>query len=183
MSMGRAEIAKVRGSLIGLLAIVNVVMTVVACQRSWVDDGFAPPAPTRPSPTPSTTFTSSKGSQCVDPNGFGSRGCFRCEPKTNDELLNACTPSKFEPFDNKLRIVGFDEDDPRPKLPSPSPPSLPPFDPGDAGSEPALPPAPPCSLASHVNPVFVLGATGFPMDTLAKAMGNLATIFYAEKGS
>jgi hypothetical protein len=30
---------------------------------------------------------------------------------------------------------------------------------------------------------MVLGSTGFPMDTVAKAMGEAATIFYSEKGS
>ncbi len=122
---------------------------------------------------------------CIDPAGFGGRGCFRCTPTTNDELLGACTSSQFEAFDNAARIVGFDASDPRPAL-------------GDGGTTPA-PFPPPATVDGGVaqgecdlnvpNPVMVLGATGFPMETVAKALGPTggapaaATIFYREESS
>jgi hypothetical protein len=118
---------------------------------------------------------------CIDPTGFDGRGCFRCVPKTNEELLSACTSARFEAFDNGARIAGYDPSVPRPALPEGGP-TYPPFDPGvvtqDAGAEP-----PACPLDRKPNPVMVLGATGFPMDTLARAMGTHATIFYQEEGS
>lgn len=126
---------------------------------------------------------------CIDPTGFGGRGCFRCTPTTNDELLNACTNATFEPFDNRARIADFDPNNPRPPLVDGGA-TPPPFDagapasPSDAGPAPT---APPCDL-NLPNPVMVLGATGFPMETIAKAMASAApnasaTMFYLEKGS
>lgn len=128
---------------------------------------------------------------CWDPTGFGGRGCYQCAPTTTEEILNACTASRFEPFDNAGRIANFDPNDPRPELVDGGP-TPPPFDAGapasptDAG---ATPTAPSCSSALTLpNPVMVLGATGFPMNTIAKAMASgssdaAATIFYLEKGS
>ena len=119
---------------------------------------------------------------CVDPSGFDGRGCFACEPTTNDELLNACTKSRFETFDNAARIAGFDPQDPRPAIPALGPtPS--PFNGGSKDPSGTLPPAPACPVASKPNPIMVVGATGFPLETIAKAMGTQATIFYLEKSS
>lgn len=114
---------------------------------------------------------------CWDPVGFGGVECFRCRPTKNHELLNACTTSSFERFDNGTRIsaaweevsdAGFD--------------ALAPLQGEDAGGT-SPPPAAECPITSAPNPVMVLGATGFPMKDLARAMGSAATIFYAEKGS
>src|SRR5688572_6303594 len=52
---------------------------------------------------------------CIDPTGFGGRGCYRCEPTTLEQILTACTSSAFEPFDNTTRIEGFDPANPRPE--------------------------------------------------------------------
>jgi hypothetical protein len=126
---------------------------------------------------------------CIDPNGFGGRGCYRCVPMTNDQLLSACTKSAFEPFDNKVRIAGFDAKNPKPVLPEGGPPytafdagTVVIVDPGDAGTPD------PCPIDStqpggRQNAVFLLGATGFPLDVIQRAMGTEATIFYLEKGS
>lgn len=120
--------------------------------------------------------------ECIEPTGFAGRGCFRCEPQTSDELLIACTDSKFEVFDDSVRVGNFNPDHPRPSIPKldPTPPpyTTDPIDPTET-----LPPAPACPVATKPNPVMVLGATGFPLETIARAMGNQATIFYQEKGS
>ena len=121
--------------------------------------------------------------RCIDPTGFDGRGCFRCTPTTSEELLSACTTSRFEAFDNGRRIAGFDPAIPRPALPEQGP-TPPPFE-GSTTAEPdpGQPAAPACALEGATNPVMVLGATGFPMETIAKAMGDHATIFYLEKSS
>ena len=123
-------------------------------------------------------------SNCIDPAGFGGRGCFRCTPTTSDELLAACTPSLFESFDNQQRITGFDPANPKPALVEQGP-TPPPFETASSPTEPdpGAPPAPACPIDSVPNPVMVLGATGFPMETIAKSMGTQATIFYGEKSS
>jgi hypothetical protein len=120
---------------------------------------------------------------CIDRAGFEGRGCFRCTPTTNEELLSACTKSHFETFDNGKRIAGFDAADRTPALP-PQGPTPPPYEGGSSTPTPdPLPPAPACPIGTKPNPVMVLGATGFPMETIAKAMGAHATVFYLEKGS
>ena len=134
-------------------------------------------------PTDGPTDTDGGGDGgCIDPTGFGGKGCFRCTPTTNEELLNACTSSQFEQFDNAARIMGFDPAKPTPDLVDGGP-TPPPFDAGattpvDSG----VVTVPDCDLTKP-NPVIVLGATGFPLDVIAKAMGDDATIFYLEKGS
>jgi hypothetical protein len=131
-------------------------------------------------PSAGTQADPSVGSACVDPSGFGGRGCYRCAPTTSEQLLAACTSSRFEDFDNSARITGFDPSRPKPPLPA-SAPALPPFDPGTIDLGPTGAPA--CAIDAAQNPVMVLGSTGFPMDALAKAMGSAATIFYLEQGS
>ena len=126
---------------------------------------------------------------CVDPTGFGGRGCYRCEPLTNDQLLSACTKSAFEPFDNELRISAFDPSNPKPPLPDGGPAyqsfdagTPPVVNPGDAGP-PDPCPIDPIDPGGRPNAVFLLGATGFPLDVIQRAIGTQASIFYAEKGS
>lgn len=122
-------------------------------------------------------------SPCIDPSGFGGKGCWKCAATTSDQLLSACTTSKFEIFDNRERIAGFDPSNPRPPAADSGPP-LPPFEGGTSTEpDPNAPPAPACPIATKPNPVMVYGATGFPMETIAKAMGAHATIFFQEKGS
>ena len=120
---------------------------------------------------------------CIDPAGFGGRGCWRCPPTNNVELLSACTRSSFETFDNAARITNFDPGVPRPALEDagPNPPD---FDAGGSGGGGSLTDAA-CPFADPnlPNPVLVMGASGFPLETVAKAMGNEATIYYREESS
>lgn len=124
---------------------------------------------------------------CIDPTGFGGKGCFRCAPQTSDDLLNACTTSNFETFDNAARIQGYDPNVPMPSLVDGGP-FLPMFDAGASGpttESDASDTTPSCATTALLqpNPVMVLGGTGYPLDTIAKAMGNAATILFLEGGS
>jgi hypothetical protein len=120
---------------------------------------------------------------CLDPTGFGGRGCWRCPATTNEQFLNACTGAIFEPFDNATRIKDFDPSNPKPPL-------------VDGGANPPRFDAGPSSVATvndagcpfgdeanYPNPVLILGATGFPMETIARAMANEATVYFADRSS
>lgn len=160
-------------------------LAVAACTTDWVADGSYPSY--SPYTAPSASATTGRNpttppAQCFDATGFGGKGCYACPPKTNEELLTACTSSRYETFENESRIAGFNPMDPRPTLVLQGP-TPPPFEGGAEGPAPPLPPAPPCPIATKPNPVMVLGATGLPLETIAKAMGSTATIFYLEKGS
>ena len=142
----------------------------------------------RPSPSGTATSTNPGVPQrppstdpCIDPAGFGGHGCYKCPPKTSEQFLSACTASRFESFDNAARIPDFDRSNPKPVLGAqgPTPPA---FEPWGTTTEPEPPPAA-CALGSKPNPVMLLGATGFPMEALAKAMGKDATLYFQESGS
>ena len=170
-----------------------LVLAALGLGGCWFSDGggtyrsYGEPS-SRPSPVPTTTSTvpPSGGPRnddpCIDPTGFGGHGCYKCAPKTSDQFLSACTESRFETFDNHVRIPGFDSSDPRPRIgdQGPTPPA---FEPATGPATEPEPPPPACSLQTKPNPVMVLGATGFPMETLAKAMGKDATVFFQEAGS
>ncbi|MBX3227836.1 MAG: hypothetical protein KIT84_22770 [Labilithrix sp.] len=181
-----------------LAGAVAASATLVACTSGWgaydsPDYGYGRGASTSSSGyfvvdggargNKDTYLDAGIRAECIDWSGFGGRGCFDCEPQTNDELLIACTDARYEEFDDETRIAGYSAATPRPALP-PRGPDLPPFV-GDHPSEPGepLPPAPPCPISTKPNPVMVLGATGLPFETIARAMGSAATIFYAERGS
>lgn len=127
---------------------------------------------------------------CVDPAGFGGRGCYRCKPETLEQILNACTSATFEPFDNAARITGFDPANPLPEYvdagPTPDP-----FDAGstptpttDAGDDGGPPPdATPDCPTPGASAVFISGSTGFPMNVIQQAMGTKAVIYYEETNS
>ncbi len=143
--------------------------------------GYHGPYPATSDPDRATPANPTTG--CVDPSGFRGRGCFRCAPSNSTELLWACTASHYETFDNTLRIANFDPANPRPALVQQGA-TPPPFEaPTETEPDPNAPAAPACALASAPNPVMILGATGFPMETIAKAMGTQATLFYLEKSS
>jgi hypothetical protein len=173
-------------------AVVATVIASVALGGCFWDEGFArgsgyygdngyrPPA--TPSPKPIDATPSSTPSACIDATGFGGKGCFKCDPTTSDELLSACTTSRYEDFDNTQRITDFDPSNPKPTLPNLGP-TPPPFDPGTTTAVDPGPPPPVCPIDTKPNPVMVLGATGFPLEAIAKAMGTSATIFFEEKGS
>ena len=44
--------------------------------------------------------TAEAGDPCIDPTGFGGRGCRTCAPVTQADLENACTPAEYVPFDD-----------------------------------------------------------------------------------
>ncbi len=143
-------------------------------------DPLPAPPPTSGAPrTPPAPEPAADG--CVNPAGFGGSGCYSCRPTTSAQLLSACTTSRYETFDNAARIPSFDPSNPRPAI-GPQGETPPAFEPGGPTSEPE-PPPPACAPEAKANPVMVLGATGFPMEALAKAMGKEATIFFQESGS
>lgn len=133
---------------------------------------------------------SGDASDCIDPTGFGGRGCYRCEPKTPEQIQSACTTSAFEAFDNVARIQGFDPENPKPEYQDGGP-ALDKFDAGsnptptaDAGDDAGPPPdtTPPCTTPGN-NAVFISGSTGFPMGVIQQAMGDRAQIYYEETNS
>ena len=167
-------------------AALTFGLALAGCSSNWVDgpSGYQGTSSSSGGAHGGQTPTvSSVKSECIDSSGFAGRGCFRCAPTNNDELLSACTTSLFETFDNSRRIAGFNEANPKPSLANQGP-TPPPFEGGTSSTpDPDLPPAPPCPISTKPNPVMVLGGTGFPMDTIAKAMGDHATIFYLERSS
>ena len=128
------------------------------------------------------------GGDCIDPTGFGGRGCYKCEPKTAEQIQSACTTAAFEAFDNAARIEGFDPANPKPayrdggaeleKFDAGAPP---PPDP-DAGDSGPVDETGPCPTPGN-NAVFISGSTGFPMGVIQQAMGTRAQIFYEETSS
>lgn len=127
---------------------------------------------------------------CIDPAGFGGRGCYRCNPETLEQILTACTTSTFEPFDNGARIDGFDPSAPLPEYVDAGA-TPPPFDAGstptpvsDAGDDSGTPPdtTPSCPTPG-ATAVFISGSTGFPMNVIQQAMGSKAAIYYEETNS
>jgi hypothetical protein len=122
-------------------------------------------------------------SGCLDPTGFGGKGCYRCEPQTPEQLLSACTSAAFEPFDNAARIPNFDPERPLPTLPlidAGSPDSSVASDSGGPVNDRSLPL---CTFAEGRNPVLVVGSTGYPYDVISRAMGGEATIYFREVSS
>jgi hypothetical protein len=165
-----------------IAAALTLGLTAAGCD-SWSEGGGAPYAYYEPQNPTVGTPPSTPASECIDPTGFGGKGCFKCAPTNNEQLLAACTESHFETFDNAARIAGYDPGTPKPSLPEQGP-TPPPFEaPATTEPDPNAPAAPACPLDVMPNPVMVLGATGFPMETIAKAMGTQATMFYLEKGS
>jgi hypothetical protein len=121
---------------------------------------------------------------CIDPNGFGGRGCWRCPATTQVDLLRACTTAHFEVFDNAARIENPDASDPG--AIGDGGPNSKEFDatPGTSGDPPQLDVACPLGDATvSPNPVMVYGATGLPMETIASAMWPEATIYFIAKSS
>jgi hypothetical protein len=173
---------KRRGEMAGWAIVAGLGYARAGCGSDYGDgEGTLYAHPTVGTPTGGATAAAAPN-PCIDPSGFGGRGCWKCPATNSDELLMACTSSLYETFDNTRRITGFNPSYPKPPLISLGP--TPPMYAGAASTvTDPLPPAPACPIATKPHPVMVLGATGFPMDTLAKAMGDDATIFYAEKGS
>ncbi len=169
-----------------MAATLVMVAFVAACNALLDFDAYRVEAndggPTTDGPTEGSA---ANDSGCIDPTGFGGKGCFRCTPTTSDELLRACTNAQFEVFDNAARIANFDPADATPPTvdAGPTPAAFPPPAAADGGAAQGE-----CDL-NVPNPVMVLGATGFPMDTVAKALGPAggrpaaATIFYREESS
>lgn len=122
---------------------------------------------------------------CIDPTGFGGRGCYRCKPTTQAQFQSACTTSKFETFDNATRIQQFDPSTPRPPIVDggPLPPDFNPPSSSSGGVTDFDAGCPLTDTTNYPNPVMVYGATGFPMDVIAKAMGKTATIYYRQADS
>jgi hypothetical protein len=122
-------------------------------------------------------------SGCMDPTGFGGKGCYRCEPLTAEQLASACTTAAFETFDNVARLPGFDPADPKPALAG--------LDAGQVDASVAADAGAPsndggmqeCTFTELTNPVLIVGATGYPYDVIARAMAGEASLYYREVSS
>ena len=179
--------SRLRSSATFVLLAVVAPAALLACNAILNFDQFhVGTTPTDAAPNPVVDAAGDDGG-CIDPTGFGGKGCFRCTPQTSDDLLNACTTSTFEAFDNAARIQGFDPNVPMPPLVDGGP-ALPAFDAGASGpttTTDAGDTTPSCTdtALKQPNPVMVLGGTGYPLDTIAKAMGSAATIIFLEGAS
>lgn len=98
----------------GALAFSGVVGT--ACSSTTQEA-----APTRPVVPPASTGGTDAGEDAdaapVDPGCTGAAGCFKCEPVTNDNFLNACTDGQCTPFDNAARLPLYKAGQPLPPVP------------------------------------------------------------------
>jgi hypothetical protein len=115
---------------------------------------------------------------CFDASAFEGRGCYSCAPSNASELLNACTITGCTPFDNELRIPGFDPDGVRPV------PTL--------VETPAVTAAPATTGSEEENetllrcadlvprPIYLYGssALNLALRTLAQAISGTATVVY-----
>lgn len=177
-----------RSSAVFLLFAAVTPAALLACNAILNFDQFHVGATTSPDSAPTAVVDAAGDGGCIDPTGFGGKGCYRCAPQTNDDFLNACTTSSFEAFDNAARIQGYDPNVPMPPLVDGGP-ALPIFDAGASGptTETDAGDVKSCAAAGQAltqpNPVMVLGGTGYPLGTIAKAMGSAATIIFLEKGS
>ena len=121
--------------------------------------------------------SSSSGSSAID--SFDPRasiraastaaGCFACSPRRTMRLLNACT-SRAETFDNAARIAGFDPQ--TLDRPSRSRPDAVAVQREARRTRRARCRLRPRARRVEAEPIMVVGATGFPLETIAKAMGT-----------
>lgn len=114
---------------------------------------------------------------CLDPTGFDGRGCYSCEPKETEQLLNACTTAPCTPFDNQTRVPNFATFAQRP---SPTPVDTEMTAPagGSSGSADPLPEQRCADLTPR--PVYLYGSSALNLGlrTLAQAIANEATLVY-----
>jgi hypothetical protein len=123
---------------------------------------------------------------CIDPTGFGGKGCFSCTPTTRDQLLNACTKSTCLPFDNsQLGLDGGLPGLPPVDLSTSTPPDLGSSDLAGFDMASALPL---CSSLTGGNVVYATGssAAGLFLGTIAQPLEHAATpltVVYQSQGS
>src|SRR4051812_24653407 len=98
-----------------LLTALGLVAFAAGCDRS-VERAYygGSHSPASSSGDPGYLPARPSTDDCIDLSGFGGHGCWKCPATASDELLNACTDSRFEEFDNTARIGGYVESDPRP---------------------------------------------------------------------
>jgi hypothetical protein len=127
---------------------------------------------------------------CMDPTGFGGKGCYSCPPTTREQLLNACTSSTCLPYDNTaLNLQGGV----LPNLPTLDFATAPPPDLGSTDLAGFMPPdlsnnAPLCASLTGGNVVYATGSSA-----AALFLGNIAqplehatpalTVVYQSQGS
>lgn len=170
-----------------LMLLTLAAMIIVGCNALLDFDSFKydpNKADTGTEDTGTTDGNTEGGGDggCIDPTGFGGKGCYRCTPTTQEQLLSACTTAKFETFDNAARIKDFDPTKPQPDLPVDAGPYFGDFDAGPTTSS-TVDGGTTCPINNVNLPVMVLGATGFPMEVIASSMGNTLTMFYKEASS
>lgn len=97
--------------------------------------------------------TGAADASCLDPEGFGGVGCFRCTPTDLKSLQNACADIECTPYDDALRLPHYDSDGGLPSLPDVT---------GDAAvAGPGVPgDEPPCATLTQAGkPLYVTGSS------------------------
>jgi hypothetical protein len=118
-------------------------------------------------------------SACIDPTGFDGMGCFSCSPADARELLNACTDTDCTPFDNALKIPGFERAEARPE-PTPVELMEMPAAPAPSGEDAEADLTLVRCADLSPKPVYLYGSSALNLSigTLAQAISNTATIVY-----
>src|SRR4051794_32677063 len=82
---------------------------VLASACSSSEEEAAPSRPVIPVAETSTSSDAGQDAEAgpVDPGCSGAAGCYKCEPKTSEEILNSCTDGQCTPFDNVARLPLF----------------------------------------------------------------------------
>jgi hypothetical protein len=146
-----------------------------------------PTTPTTPPPDAAGGGGSGGGSE--GGTCWGARGdasCFACRAQTENELLNACSSTSCEPFNNRERIAGFEIGQPlRPPipLPNPTPDAAPPSDAGlgaDAAADAGRPPTNARCSDLVPPPLYLMASSAFTLilRTFAQALASEVTLVY-----
>lgn len=136
-----------------IFALAGCNVLLGADEYSFTTPAQADAASAGDAMAPDAVATDGDDAGCVDPSGFGGKGCWRCERNTREELLNGCTGASCQPFDN-ARVTKLSADGGLPPVPANPPP-----DGGGGGGGDGDAGAPNTDCTSLPNPVYVVGGT------------------------